>query len=118
MTGCAKIIAIDRVKSRLDMANTLGATDGLDTSPAAFNIIQEVKKLTEGEGATIVIDTTGAPSLIDAALQFTARRGKMIFVGVPPHDYALSVHAITHIGVCCFRIRLKAKAIVIAETSG
>lgn len=87
------------------MANALGATDHLDTSSADFNIVEEIKKLTGGDGATIVIDTTGVPSLLDAGLQFTASRGKMIFVGVPPQDYALRVHVTTHMRVCCFSIQ-------------
>jgi threonine dehydrogenase-like Zn-dependent dehydrogenase len=105
LTGCAKIIGVDRVPSRIDIANTLGATDGLDTSRAGIDIVGEVKKLTGGDGATIVIDTTGVPALLEAGLQFTASRGKMIFVGVPPQDYALSLHVITHLTVCCFPIQ-------------
>jgi threonine dehydrogenase-like Zn-dependent dehydrogenase len=102
MTGCAKIIGIDRVESRLELAKTLGATDGLDTSSADLNIVEQVHKLTGGDGATIVIDTTGVPALLEAGLGFTASRGKLIFVGVPPQDYALSVHVKTHLKVCCF----------------
>ena len=102
MTGCAKIIGLDRVKSRLELAKTLGATDGIDTSSADLNVVEQVHKLTGEEGATIVIDTTGVPALLEAGLQFTASRGKLIFVGAPPQDYALSVHVITHLTVCCF----------------
>jgi threonine dehydrogenase-like Zn-dependent dehydrogenase len=105
MTGCGKIIGVDRVKSRLDLAKTLGTTGGIDTSSADLNIVEEVNKLTGGEGATIVIDTTGVPALLEAGLQFTASRGKMIFIGVPPPEYALSVHVITHLRVCCFQFQ-------------
>lgn len=100
MTGCTKIIGIDRVKSRIDLAQELGATDSLDTASEDVNIGEHVLKLTGGEGATIVIDTTGVPALLDAGFQFTASRGKIIFVGIPPQDYALSVHVITHVRVC------------------
>ena len=101
MIGCRKVIGVDRVKSRLELARTLGASDSLDTSSADLDIVGQVKKLTGGEGATIVIDTTGVPALLEGGLQFTASRGKMIIVGVPPADYLLNVHAITHMGVCC-----------------
>jgi len=95
--GCQKVIGIDRVKSRLELAKTLGATDCLDTSSADFEIVEEVKKLTGGDGSNIVIDTTGVPALIEAGLEFTASRGKLIFIGVPPNDYSLSMHVITAI---------------------
>src|SRR5271170_5736693 len=80
MVGCQKVIGIDRVKSRLELAKTLGATDYLDTSSADLNIVEEVKKLTGGEGSSIVIDTTGVPALIEAGLEVTASRGKLIFI--------------------------------------
>ena len=65
--------------------------------------MEEVKKLTGGEGSRIVIDTTGVPALIEAGLEFTASRGKLIFIGVPPNDYSLSVHVISAIKVGCFQ---------------
>lgn len=104
MIGCAKVIGVDRVKSRLELAKTLGTTDCLDTSSADLDIVEQVKKLTGGDGATIVIDTTGVPALLEAGLQFTARRGKVIFLGVAPPDFSLSVHVGTHMTVCCFAI--------------
>jgi threonine dehydrogenase-like Zn-dependent dehydrogenase len=67
--------------------------------------VEEVKKLTEGEGSSIVIDTTGVPALIEAGLEFTASRGKLIFIGVPPNDYSLSVHVITALKVGCFQFQ-------------
>jgi threonine dehydrogenase-like Zn-dependent dehydrogenase len=96
---------VDRVKSRLEMAKTLGATDCLHTSSADSPIVEQVMPLTGGDGATLVIDTTGVPALLEAGLQFTANRGKMIFLGVAPAGYALSVHVQTHITVCCFPCR-------------
>ena len=100
MIGCTKVIGVDRVRSRLELAKTLGATDCLDTSSSDLDIVEQIKKLTGGDGATIVIDTTGAPALLEAGLQFTARRGKLIFLGVAPPDFSLSVHVGTHMRVC------------------
>jgi threonine dehydrogenase-like Zn-dependent dehydrogenase len=105
IVGCQKVICIDRVKSRLELAKTLGASDCLDTSSADLKIVEEVKKLTGGEGSNIVIDTTGVPALIEAGLEFTASRGKLIFIGVPPNDYSLSVHVITALKVGRFQFQ-------------
>jgi threonine dehydrogenase-like Zn-dependent dehydrogenase len=106
LSGCAKIIGVDRVKSRLELAKTLGATNVLDTSSSDLDIVEEVNKLTGDDGATIVIDTTGVPALLEAGYQFTANRGKLIFVGVPPTDYTFSVHVVTHLVVCRFPFHL------------
>jgi threonine dehydrogenase-like Zn-dependent dehydrogenase len=76
--------------------------------------VEEVKKLTGGEGSSIVIDTTGVPALIEAGLEVTASRGKLIFIGVPPSDYSLSVHVITAIKVGCFQFQY----VPLAEAGG
>jgi threonine dehydrogenase-like Zn-dependent dehydrogenase len=70
--------------------------------------VEEVKKLTGGDGSNIVIDTTGVPALIEAGLEFTASRGKLIFIGVPPNDYSLSMHVITAIKVGYFQFSMSA----------
>ena len=97
MAGCRKIIGLDRVKSRLDMARSLGATDTIDTGAEGIDLETKIRELTAGAGASIVFDTTGVPQLLEAGLAFTANRGKMIIVGVPPPEFALSVHALTHL---------------------
>ena len=99
MIGCVKVIGIDRVKSRLELAKTLGVSDCIDTSSSDLDIVAEVRQLTGGDGATIVIDTTGVPVLLEAGLQFTASRGKMVILGVAPPEYSLSIHASTHMRV-------------------
>lgn len=58
-----------------------------------------MKKLTDGNGASIVVDTTGAMKLIEAALDFTASRGQFILLGVPPVDGSLNTHLITFMQV-------------------
>ena len=99
MTGCKRVIGVDRVKSRLQLAQQLGASDVIDTTSSGIDLVSEVKKLTDGDGASIVVDTTGVPKLLEAGLAFTANRGKMIILGAPPADFSLSVHMLSFLSV-------------------
>ena len=74
-------------------AQNLGATYTINTSDAdsAGDLIQKIKGLTDGEGTSITIDTTGVPKLIEDGVQFTAQRGQFFFIGVPPPTTMLQV---------------------------
>ncbi|KAJ5356147.1 Alcohol dehydrogenase superfamily zinc-type [Penicillium concentricum] len=88
--NCKTIIAVDRVKERLELAETLGATHTLDTSGPDFTTLDgAVKKLLPG-GVSIVIETTGVPTLIEQGLQSTHARGRIVLIGVPPLGYRMS----------------------------
>jgi len=90
--GCRMIIGIDRVGNRLKLAKELGATHVIDGSKLdeGKTLGEIVKEIADGVGPSITIDTTGAPVLMDAGIQFTRNRGKYIQVGSPPPDYQLS----------------------------
>ncbi|EME47923.1 hypothetical protein DOTSEDRAFT_69751 [Dothistroma septosporum NZE10] len=89
--GCRQIIGIDKVESRMKLAKELGATHVIDGSKLdeGKTLGDVVKELADGVGPNIVIDTTGAPVLMDAGMQFVRNRGKYIQVGSPPFDYTL-----------------------------
>ena len=99
MKSCAVIIGVDRIPERLDMAKTFGATHVVDTSTLKLDLIREVKALTGGNGSTITIDTTGNVGLIGSGMDFTANRGQMVLLGVPPMDATLSVHLVPFLQV-------------------
>lgn len=91
--GCRKIIGLDRLSSRLDLALELGATDVIDTSnKATSEIVEAVKRLSDGLGVTIVIDTSAHPPLVDAAVQFTRYLAKIIQVGTGMPESYLKLH--------------------------
>jgi len=77
------------------LAKELGATHVINTSDPKLELVQEIKFLTNGIGASIVIDTTGNMGLIGNGMDFTANRGQMVILGVPPVDAFLGVHLIT-----------------------
>ncbi|KAF2718927.1 NAD(P)-binding protein [Polychaeton citri CBS 116435] len=80
--GCRKIIGIDKVASRLELATELGCTHTVDGSKLGDKSLEDaVRELTEDVGPSICIDTTGAPPLIEAGCKMIRNRGKYIQVG-------------------------------------
>ena len=91
--GSKKIIGIDKVESRLQLAKELGATDVIDGSnlPSGKSLVEVVKELSEGIGPTVTVDTTGVPALIKQGLEWTRNRGQVIQVGSAPFDFHLDI---------------------------
>jgi Zn-dependent alcohol dehydrogenase len=90
--GCETIIGIDRVQSRLDLAEELGATMVIHSDELAdASLVNVVRGLAEGIGPTVCIETTGVPALIQDALQFTRPMGMIIQIGAAPFDFKLGI---------------------------
>ncbi len=82
LMGCRRIVAVDRVKSRLDLARALGATDVIDTSTTDLD-----KALTEVGGADYALDTTGVPKVLEAAIRALKNCGQLALVGASPERF-------------------------------
>jgi len=80
IVGATRIIAVDVVPARLEMAMELGATDSIDAS--AGNATQLIKNLTR-YGVDVTFNTTRAPAIFTQALESLAPRGIAGFVGAP-----------------------------------
>jgi len=74
--GAGKIIAVDRVASRLDLARDLGATHTVDTSKTGLADALEALG-----GIDFGIDTSGVPALISAATDALKLRGTLALLG-------------------------------------
>ncbi|KXH31797.1 zinc-binding dehydrogenase [Colletotrichum simmondsii] len=91
--GCKAIIGIDRVESRLELAKTLGATHIINTTGLEMaQVTEKIKEAAEGLGATICIDTSAFPPLLEAQVQGTRYMGKIIQVGTGMPESHLSLH--------------------------
>jgi S-(hydroxymethyl)glutathione dehydrogenase / alcohol dehydrogenase len=81
IAGAWPIIAIDPLPSKLTAAGTFGATHGI---PAGDEGVAEVVRgLTRGEGAEVVLVTTGAPAAVEAAFTLVRPGGAIVLVGLP-----------------------------------
>lgn len=74
--GCRRIVAVDRIASRLELAAQLGATDVIDTARETAS-----ERLDGLGGVDFAVETTGVPSLIEAAAQNLRTRGTCALVG-------------------------------------
>jgi aryl-alcohol dehydrogenase len=82
VSGCAVVIAIDRVKTKLHLAQSLGATHVIDTSEVS-DIAAAIRQIIP-RGVDYIVDSAGVPALITASLSALARLGTLGLVAVPP----------------------------------
>ncbi|KIV90088.1 hypothetical protein PV10_07430 [Exophiala mesophila] len=76
-----KIIAVDVVSSRLELARSFGATHGIN-SKFRPDLMKVLLDITRGRGVDGAIDTTGKPDSIKSLIHSAARKGKVVTVGV------------------------------------
>jgi L-iditol 2-dehydrogenase len=81
LSGAGEIIAVGAPADRLGFSRTMGATAtlGLEISPE--DRAAEVRKLTGGRGADVVIEASGAPEAVPQALDLVRDGGRVIVVG-------------------------------------
>ncbi|KAL9096959.1 MAG: hypothetical protein Q9165_000923 [Trypethelium subeluteriae] len=82
LLDCQKIIGVDKVGSRLNLAKELGATHVINTLELdGSSLVDKVREVTDGLGATVTMDTTGVKALTMQGIDFTRNHGKIIQVG-------------------------------------
>ena len=86
----ARVIAIGRRQSQLDRAAAMGA-DELLTSIDGVDLVGQVRTLTEGHGADIVIEAVGQPEAWETALRLLRRGGTVNFFGGCANNSSISL---------------------------
>jgi S-(hydroxymethyl)mycothiol dehydrogenase len=87
IAGASRIVAIDLVGWKLEVAHNLGATDGIDAS--AGDPVAAVRDLTGG--VDVAIEATGRPDVVAQAVAMLARGGVACAVGVPEPQSDLTI---------------------------
>lgn len=90
IAGAARIIAIDRLPGKLDLARQFGATDTVDAS--AVDPVDAVRELTGG-GVDHAIEVVGVPATIEQAFRMLDTMGTATVVGVAHPDAKVSITA-------------------------
>lgn len=80
---CREIIAVDRIRHRLDIAKELGATKVFDTTASDASLAEAVQKLVDGRRISLVVETTGAVPVIQECVKALGKYGKLIQLGIP-----------------------------------
>ncbi|MGS2809747.1 S-(hydroxymethyl)mycothiol dehydrogenase [Nocardia sp. MW-W600-9] len=89
LAGAGTIIAIDRDPRKLEWAKDFGATHTIDASTA--DVVEQIKELTDGFGADVVIDAVGRPETWKQAFYGRDLAGTVVLVGVPTPDMTLDM---------------------------
>jgi aryl-alcohol dehydrogenase len=84
LMGCRRIAVVDRVKSRLELARELGATDIINTAESNLD-----EALAAFGGLNRAMDTTGVPGVIESAVRALKIRGVLVLVGAS-HEHKFS----------------------------
>ncbi|MGO9343484.1 MAG: Zn-dependent alcohol dehydrogenase [Acidimicrobiales bacterium] len=79
IAGASRIIAVDRLAAKLDLARSLGATDVVDAS--LTDAVQDVRDITSGRGADYTFEVVGVSATIEQAFAMTRRGGTCVLVG-------------------------------------
>jgi len=89
LAGAGTIIAIDRDPRKLEWARDFGATHTIDASTT--DVVEQIKELTDGFGADVVIDAVGRPETWKQAFYGRDLAGTVVLVGVPTPDMTLDM---------------------------
>ncbi|WP_407688025.1 zinc-binding dehydrogenase [Mycobacterium sp. HUMS_1102779] len=81
--GAARVIAIDGVPERLELTTAFGADDVIDITevPEVKDRAKVVRRLTDGQGADVVVEVVGHPSAIDEGLKLLGQFGRYVEIG-------------------------------------
>ena len=82
IAGAARIIAVDPVTTKRDMALRNGATDVLD--PTSTDAVEAVRELTAGRGADYAFEVALSGSTLQQAYEMCRSAGTVVAVGMPP----------------------------------
>ena len=81
--GAGRIIVVDGVPERLEVAAMFGADEFVDLSslPLSSARIKRVRELTDGWGADVVMEVGGFPRITEEGLQMVASGGRYVEIG-------------------------------------
>jgi 2-desacetyl-2-hydroxyethyl bacteriochlorophyllide A dehydrogenase len=82
LSGARRIIAIDPVQSRLDMARAHGATHTLAMDVREAR--QAIRDITGGQLLDVVYDITGHPAVLAPCLPLLRKLGRLVLLGDTP----------------------------------
>ncbi|MEO6005722.1 MAG: zinc-binding dehydrogenase [Opitutus sp.] len=91
LAGAHPVIAVDVHDHKLSKAREFGATHTINTKTE--NLIDRIHAIL-GKEADAVFDGTGNPEVIEQAWKITGPKGRLVLVGVMPHDRQLSLNTL------------------------
>lgn len=90
--GASRIVAVDRVPEKLELARELGASDLINAEEGA--VASKVRATTDG-GVELAVETVGHEAVLAEAYAATARGGMTVSAGLPHPDATLELPALS-----------------------
>lgn len=91
LLGASKIIAVDKVPARLEMARRLGAHETVNFS--TVDPVEEILRLTDGRGVDVAIEALGTQKTFESALKVLRPGGTLSSLGVYSTDLTIPYSA-------------------------
>jgi len=91
LAGAHPIVAVDLHDHKLAKACEFGATHTINSKRE--NLAERALAILGGP-ADVVFDGTGNPAVIEQAWKITGKKGRLVLVGVMPHDRQLSLNTL------------------------
>jgi len=95
--GARTVVGLDSVQARLEMATTFGADEVFDVSKmSADELVAAVRHACPPDGADVIIEVCGDPSVIPQGLDMLRARGRYAITGIvfPNADVTLDTNRI------------------------
>lgn len=90
--GAGKIIAIDVLENRLELARACGATDTILSTDDVAGI---TRKMTDNVGIDVVFDAAGVPATVNMAIEIARNGGTVLMVGMAAPTFEIEYkHAV------------------------
>ena len=80
MSGASRLTLIEPIQEKRDLAKKFGAEHVID--PINHNVVEECKKITDGLGFDVVIETSGVPAACQPAYDILSRGGLLEFFAI------------------------------------
>lgn len=93
LAGASKIMVVDVVESKLELAKQFGADIVVNSSKD--DMLDVGMEATNDVGFDCIIETTGVPSVAEEAFHLVARGGTLNYFAVYPMDYMFPLHLAT-----------------------
>ncbi|MFL5708361.1 MAG: alcohol dehydrogenase catalytic domain-containing protein [Chloroflexota bacterium] len=85
LAGASRIVAVDRVESKLAVARSVGATDGLLAGDDVAQTLTALRDLTDG-GPDYAFEAVGRPDTVELAIEALPISGTAVLVGMTPFE--------------------------------
>ena len=83
IAGAGRIVAVDRVPAKVDLARVVGATDGILAGSDAAETLAAIRDTTDG-GPDTCFEAIGLPATIEMAIASLPTGGTAVLVGMTP----------------------------------